>query len=244
MFYELCAYISLGVHWKVYFRHVLHIPRRDGIPSLSGIRIGIRISWRSGMTADSHGTRVPDRVVCRSQASLAVSVPETWPSVRPSPEIWPSASARLRRGTGAGGGSFPGCGPSPSAWTAKRSRQVATPSQCLSSHYRHNATDRQKRTPRTFSRGPYRPIRAGTAVPAAGPARTRRSPRLPAAPPPGTRPANHPRTRRPAIPARSSPRAGARIHDEGQPGPVQVTILTHGRCRSLGRPAGQGKFSR
>jgi hypothetical protein len=143
MFYELCAYISLGVHWKVYFRHVLHIPRRDGIPSLSGIRIGIRISWRSGMTADSHGTRVPDRVVCRSQASLAVSVPETWPSVRPSPEIWPSASARLRRGTGAGGGSFPGCGPSPPTWTAKRSRHVATPSQCLSSHYRHNATDRQ-----------------------------------------------------------------------------------------------------
>jgi hypothetical protein len=30
-FYELCAYISLGVPWKVYFRRVLRVPRRQGI---------------------------------------------------------------------------------------------------------------------------------------------------------------------------------------------------------------------
>ena len=52
LFYELCAYISRGVHWKVYSRHVLHISRREGIPFLTGIRNGVRISWRTGMPDD------------------------------------------------------------------------------------------------------------------------------------------------------------------------------------------------
>jgi len=32
LFYELCAYISLGVHRKVYFRRVLRIPGGQVIP--------------------------------------------------------------------------------------------------------------------------------------------------------------------------------------------------------------------
>ena len=44
LFYELCAYISLRVHWKVYFRHVLHIHRSQGIPLSAGIRISWQIS--------------------------------------------------------------------------------------------------------------------------------------------------------------------------------------------------------
>jgi hypothetical protein len=53
LFYELCAYISLGVHRKVYSGHCLRISRTQGVPVSAGIRNGIRISWRCGMTAGS-----------------------------------------------------------------------------------------------------------------------------------------------------------------------------------------------
>jgi hypothetical protein len=33
LFYELCAYISRGVHRKVYFRRVLHLHRYQPIPA-------------------------------------------------------------------------------------------------------------------------------------------------------------------------------------------------------------------
>ena len=51
MFYELCAYIGLGVHWKVYSGHCLRILRVRGVPVSAGIRNGIRNSWRCGMAA-------------------------------------------------------------------------------------------------------------------------------------------------------------------------------------------------
>ena len=84
LFYELCAYISLGVHWKVYFRRVLHIPRRQGIQPLSGICISRQVSWRCGMAA---GWRAWPN-------GLPVGIARTWPGcsrghVRPGPP-WPS----------------------------------------------------------------------------------------------------------------------------------------------------------
>jgi len=43
-FYELCAYISLGVRRKVYPGHCLRIPRIQGVPASAGIRKGVRNS--------------------------------------------------------------------------------------------------------------------------------------------------------------------------------------------------------
>jgi hypothetical protein len=40
----LCAYISLGVHRKIYSRHVLRIPHRHVILLSAGIRISRQIS--------------------------------------------------------------------------------------------------------------------------------------------------------------------------------------------------------
>jgi hypothetical protein len=42
LFYRLDLYIGLGVHWKVYSRHVLRIRRRQGAP----LSAGTRISWQ------------------------------------------------------------------------------------------------------------------------------------------------------------------------------------------------------
>ncbi len=53
LFYELCAYISLGVHAKVYSGHCLRVLRIRGVPVSAGIRKGVRNSWRCGMAAGS-----------------------------------------------------------------------------------------------------------------------------------------------------------------------------------------------
>ena len=57
MFYELCAYISLGVHAKVYSGHYLRIFRVRGVPVSAGIQKGVRNSWRCGMAAGSAFSR-------------------------------------------------------------------------------------------------------------------------------------------------------------------------------------------
>ena len=216
---------SLGVHWKVYFRHVLHIRRRQGIPPLSGIRIGIRISWRNGMAADSHGTRVPDAW------SAALRQASQFPSRNLAvgsavPEIWASASARSRRGTGPAPGASPAAGrprrPGPRSAPGTLPR---LPGACRATSGRlppggpathcHNATDRQAH-PADILAGSLspRPRRDGrprrrTGQDEALPALARRAAT-------GHQTSRSPGTRRPAILARSSPRAGARIHDENQ----------------------------
>jgi hypothetical protein len=45
--------MSLGVQSKVYYRLVLRIHRQKGVPPLNGVRIGIRISWQSGVATGS-----------------------------------------------------------------------------------------------------------------------------------------------------------------------------------------------
>ena len=145
---------SLGVHWKVYFRHVLHIPRRQGIPPLSGIRIGIRISWRNGMAADSHGTRVPDAwSAALRQASqfpsrkpgrrfgrpgnLAVGQRSLAAEVRgPAPGASPAAGRPCRPGPRSAPGTLPHL---PGACRATSGR---LPPGGAATHC-HNATDRQ-----------------------------------------------------------------------------------------------------
>ncbi|HEY5989696.1 MAG TPA: hypothetical protein VIV12_25440 [Streptosporangiaceae bacterium] len=47
--------ISLGVHRKVHYGHVLRIPRRDGVPVSAGMHSGTKTSWRAGMTDGAVG---------------------------------------------------------------------------------------------------------------------------------------------------------------------------------------------
>jgi hypothetical protein len=65
--------ISLGVHRKVHYSHVLRIPRRDGVPVSVGMHSGIKTSWRTGMTDGAVGVAFIwpiDKLVGRYLASL------------------------------------------------------------------------------------------------------------------------------------------------------------------------------
>jgi len=217
---------SLGVHWKVYFRHVLHIPRRQGIPPLSGIRIGIRISWRNGMAADSHGTRVPDAW------SAALRQASQFPSRKPGRRF--GRPGNLAVGQRSLAARYEGRRrelPRLRAVPAGLDREalqarchtfpvpVEPPAAgCRRAARRRTATTRRtgKRTPRTSSRGPYRPIRAGPGRPRRRTGQDEALAALARRAATGHQTSRSPGTSRPAIPARSSPRAGARIHDENQ----------------------------
>ena len=217
---------SLGVHWKVYFRHVLHIPRRQGIPPLSGIRIGIRISWRNGMAADSHGTRVPDAwSAALRQASqfpsrkpgrrfgrpgnLAVGQRSLAAEVRgPAPGASPAAGRPCRPGPRSAPGTLPHL---PGACRATSGR---LPPGGAATHC-HNATDRQAH-PADILAGSLSPHPRGDGRPRRRTGQDEALAALARRAATGHQTSRSPGTSRPAIPARSSPRAGARIHDENQ----------------------------